>query len=348
MTPDEVTQQILEAWDEEEPTPVAEVVEPPSEEEPDDQGEEQDEEQDDGEAAEPEEDEDQKEEESEEDGEGADQGEEESVTASYESDNPEVQAFLAKYQGDVDKALRGAVELSRVIGRQGSEKAALAERVAELEGALNQATAFTQDSGFLDSDQQEWVEEAVNSGNPLAYIQRAVQDEQFDLARAVAREWSRENPFDGPRVGQQIDALEAQAYQAQQPAAEEVGVDTGILLDVLAENFPEMRTYEAQMVTVLSQLGPGHPLVNDARSGDPATAARGVIGIYEIARASTASVRTARDDLKKKHRKAGDEARAAAVVSSSSATPSNGATPRQRMIMPGLSFEDFEAEFAQK
>lgn len=350
MNPDEVTAQIIGAWDEIQADDEQAVLPVSAEDEPkeDEQnGEEEADEESDADADEEEEEEDEAEDEEEDDGEQ----EGESVTAAFDSDDPEIQAYLAKYRGDLGSALRGAVELQRVLGRQGSEKAAALERVLELEAQLTQATAFQGDSAFLSPEQAQWVEEASTSQNPARYIQRAVQEGEYELARAVVREWAREQPYEAMRAGQAIDEIEVQQWDqanAQAPAAEPQNVDTGVLLNVLADNFPDMRAYEPQMVGILNQWGASHPLVIDARTGDIPTAAKAIIAIYEAARASSASVQGARDGLKRKNRQAADEAREAAVVSSASATPSAGETPRRKPIMPGLSLEAFEAEFSQQ
>ena len=345
MNPDEVTAQIMSAWDEiqEEETPV-ETPEPASpEEEPEDEQEDEQEEEDEtgvpGSGDEEDEDEEEGDESESEDGEQP----EESVTAAFESDDPEVLAFLAKYQGDLGQALRGAAELQRVIGRQGSEKAALAQRVQELEAAIEQDRAFAPSVGFLTPEQQQWAEEALATGNPALYIQRAAQEGEFGLARAIANEWVREQPADGFRALQYLDQAEHRAL-----APEPQPVDTGVLLDVLAENFPDMRTYEAEMVNKLNQWGPAHPLVQDAKSGDVQVAARAIIAIYEAARASSTSVRSAREGIKRKHRQQADDERGNAQVSSASPAPSASETPRrQRPLMPGLTLEQLDAEFAQ-
>jgi len=337
MDANEVTKQILSAWDDIQEEEQAAVAEP--EEEPDGDGEVPD-------GADEDEDAGAEEDEGEDEAEAeADEEEvaEEEVEVVAETD-PEVAAFLAKYEGDTQKALRAATELQRVIGRQGSEKAALAQRVQELETEMQRAQAFQPGVGYLTAEQNEWVEEAVGSGQPLAYVQRAADDGEFELARAVIEAWGQEQPWEATRAAQQLNQLE-QLAQAPEPPPP---VNRGVLLDVIAENFPEMRSYEAQMVGVLRQLGDNHPLVYDSRSDDANTAARAIIGIYEIARASSASVRSAKAGLKQKHRQEADSERNGAVVSSASSSPTASETPRRsRQLMPGLTLEDLDAAFAE-
>lgn len=339
-----VTDQIMSAWDELE---AEEAAEPEAEaEEVVEAGEEPEEAieaPDDGEEEEAEEAE--EEEEAEGEDEGEEESDEEAEEAEPEEPDPEVRAFLAKYNGDVDEALKGAAELQRVLGRQGQEKGQLARRVEELETELQRMQHFSGVSPAVNPEQREWIEEAVGSGNPGAYVNGALQAGEFGLARLVCQEWAREDPFQALRAAQVVDGAE---QQAQVVPEFDGPVDTGILLNVLSDNYPDMRNFEPEMISTLTKLGPGHPLVQDAQSGELERAARGIVGIYEIARASSTSVRAARDGVKRKQRQAGDDARQAAQVSSGSASPSKNETPRPVRLGPGLTLEDLEAEFARQ
>src|SRR5262249_30124191 len=245
--------EILAAFDEldperEQPAPAEEEE---GEQEPDEAEEEQESEPDVAETEgepEPEEEEDSGDEEEEE-------PEQEEVEVTAEHD-PAVQAFLARYGGDVDKALQGAVELEVLLGRQSNEVGAARQRAAELEQILAEQQALT-GTTWLTAEQQQWVEEAVTSGNPRAYVQGAMQEGEFDLARAVVREWSREDPYEAMRVGQ---VVESGAARMQAPPMPEP-LDKGVLLSVLASNYPEMAGYWGQMETMIAQLGPNHPTV---------------------------------------------------------------------------------------
>lgn len=340
----EVTEQILAAWDDEttdEATTTEEgdtvPVEAPAEEETVEAEEE------------PETEEVETEEEDAEADEGEEGEEEEVVEAPQFSDDPEVQAFLAKYQGDPEKALRGAAELQRVLGRQGQEKAVLARKVEELEQQLERAATLAQTGVFLSPEQQQWVEHAVESGDPRQFVTQALQVEEFDLARAVCEQWAQEQPYDAARLASQVDQYEQQVRTQTQQFQEqqEVQVDHGALMNVLTEYFPQMPAYEEQMVSTLGALGESHPLVQDARASDPETAARGIIGIYEIARASAATVKTTRAKVRADQQQEADNAREQAVVSSGQTTPAAGETPRSRQLGPGLTLEALDAAWDQ-
>jgi len=272
------------------------------------------------------------------------EGEEGEPTVEYETDDPEVLAWLKRYQGDVDRALKGAVALQRAMGRQGQEKAVLNRRVQELERQLGQAQAFSGSQPFLTEDQRAWVETAADSGNPIAFVRAAVDEGEFELARAVCHAWARDDSFSAMRAAQAIDAAEFNASTAQ---IEQQTLETPKLLEILAEHYPDLPQYQQKMADLIEQMGPAHPLVEDARSPDPQTAARGIVGIYEVARASSTTITSAREQVRKHQRANGDAARAKARVSSAGASPSPGETPRPVALMPGLTLEQLDAEWAR-
>jgi len=255
--------------------------------------------------------------------------------------DPDVQAYLARFDGDTEAALKAAVDLQRTLGRQGREKGQLAARVQALEAELAQQQAFAQQPSFLTQEQQEWVGAALESGNPSLYVQQAVQVGEFDLARALADQWGQDQPYAALRAAQLIDNAEYMA-QATQPVQAPVYEHPQFIADLTAA-FPEMTQYEAQMVTVVRNLGDNHPLVAASRSPDPNEAVRGLVGIFEIARASSATVRSAKTKLKQKASADGAAVREAAVVTSGQASPAATESPRPRMIAPGLSLEALDA-----
>ena len=346
---DSVMSQLLSAWDE---VDTAEPVEKPEETTPEPPETEEEVETKDEPEPEPEESEaedvvageEDTEEEPEEEGE-AEEEETESEPVSFSTTDPAILAYLARYDNSPEKALKAAVELQRVITRQGTEKNQALARVQELEQELAQAQMFQSGPAWLSDEQREYVNGAVASDNPLPWVQQAVKAGEFDLARAITEEWANESPFPAMRAAQMVDQAEAQSSYEPQPQGQ--GFDQSHLLELLVDNFPEMPRYEQQMVTALQKLGDNHPLVLAAKSQDPQEAARAIIGLYEIAKASSTSVASARQKVRQKAKEDAAAARQAAVVSSGSASPSGGETPRKMMIAPGLSLEDLDSEFAQ-
>jgi len=352
---EEVTRQIMSAWDEVQDEEDA-AVENDERELPDDQDDQAEEEQEgaeDGEQeAEQEEvapgDADGDEEAAAEEEEGEEE-EEQEVQAQFE--DPEVQAFLAKYGGDVERALKAEAHQQRIIGQLGSDKQYLSRRVQELEAELAQQSALSGMGVSLDSDQAAWVEEAVESGNPQMYVQNALRVGEFDLARAVCDAWAQEQPYQAIQARQLVDHAHQRAFHAAQEAEGAngaVALPTETILGVLVNHYPDMPRYEQQMITTMGNLGPEHPLVEQAHSSDPEVQAYAILGIYEIARAQTATVTSSRDAVKAQRREEAAGAKRRAKVSSSQATPSPGETPRPRRLGPGLTLEQLDAEWERE
>lgn len=341
MNNDEITSQILHAWDE----VRAEEGEPSTDEE-NDQPEEDEQSAEDGEQeAEQEEvapgdaegDEEAAEQEEESEGEGEEHSPEEPTEPERDA---EVTAFLEKYDGDIEQALKAGAHQLRVIGKIGREKTELTKTIQQLQAELANAHAFTGTGAYLTEEQRGWVEEGITNGQAGVYVLNAIRAGEYDLARAVCDTWAIEEPYAAMRASQQVDAAE---YQATRLNAEPVSLDHPTLMEVLVEHYPEMPRYESAMIKTLSQLGEDHPLTADARSQDPQIAARGILAIYEIARSQAATVTSTRESIKNGRRQAADEARSKAVVSSAQQAPSPGETPRPRKLGPGLTMEQLEA-----
>jgi hypothetical protein len=191
----------------------------------------------------------------------------------------------------------------------------------------------------MTEEQRVWVEEAVASGNPAHYVQLAVDANEFELARALCRDWAREDPYTATRFGGQIDAIEQQIQSYEPPW------EMDDLLGAMREQFPDMPQYEQQMTQLLHTFGPQHPAVIDARSSDARAAARGIHHLYDVARASSATVRGAKETVRRTERDNGDSVRQSAQVQSSTTSPSVNGTPRRQIqLLPGLTLEALEAE----
>jgi len=349
VNPEEITAQIMDAWDEIAPSegdtpggqPEPEVEETPAgEPEIGDTEGDTDEEEPEVEAEEPEE----GDEEDEADEEGGDE-EEAPAPSGFIPDDPELAAFLTKFQGDVSKALRYGLQSQQALSRMNERERALLQRAQDLEVQLSEANAFAGGGVLLSEEQRSWVGEAIESGNPVMYVREAVRAQEFDLARAVCAAWGDHAPFEALRAAGMVD--QAEAYSASNTVQAQP-IDHSELLGVLSQHFPDLPEYAEQMKQTIDGLGDNHPLVIEARSNDPQQAVRGVIGIYEIARASTRATASTREQIKNGNREKAQSARKAAVVSSGGASPSPSETPRSNIRLgPGLTLEQLDEEWAR-
>jgi len=343
---------LLDGWDEivgeeNQTTEVAQPVVEAPEPEPDDDEDEDEE----GQVAAEVEDDDGEESE---DDEGAEEGEEEEgdeedvvealTVAGFDVSDPDVRAFLAQYQNDPFKALQAAAHLRRAYDRQGTELGQARQRAGELEQQFARARMLG-GGAPLSEEQHNWAEGAANSGNPGAYVQQAMEAGEYELARAVCSYWGREAPYEAARAGMVVDAEEARRTQVQQGP---IQAPTEDIVDALKSNVPGFAEWEPQMVTVFQNLGPGHHLVQESRSNDVDVAMRALMSIFEIAQASTASVQEQKTEIRKKARAEANGAKAkAAVTSGANSTSTARETSRRDVeIMPGLTLEDLDTEFA--
>ena len=265
--------------------------------------------------------------------------------AGFDTDDPVVRSILAQYQNDPEKALRAAADLRLVFDRQGTELGKTRQRVQELEAQMQKARLLSGQGMALSQEQAEWAEGAASTVNPGAYVEQALQAGEFGLARAVCSYWAREDPLQAGRVSAYVDQLEATAMTPQMPTE----APTEDILDALFANVPGMREWEPQMVSVFNSLGPAHHLVQEARSNNIDTSMRALINIFEIAKASTASVQEQRSEIKKTARAKADSAKAAAAVTSATGAPSRVTEPPRadQEILPGLTFGELENAFAE-
>jgi hypothetical protein len=358
LNSEEVTKQILGAWDEivaadespetGEPQPEPEPQEAPAvEPEPD--------EPDEGEP-----DEDAGEDEGPDDGEEPDADEDEEPEAepgadtedlpAFPTEDLEIKAFLAKFQGDPEKALRYGLQSQQALSKLGHDKDALQRRVEALEGELQNVRAFNGAPQVLSGEQRAWVEEAAASAQPAAYVQEAIKAGEYDLARAVCREWGDAEPYDALRAAQVVEAYEQQAAAAEnaQPTFEPLNAETaGLVLDEIARFYPDIREHQGGMAQVMAQLGDGHQLVVDARSGDPDRTVPALVQILDIARVSSLELVSTRERARNGSREAESSARRRATVASAEVSPSPSETPRPVRIGPGLTLEQLDEEWAR-
>src|SRR5215467_2027975 len=293
-------------------------------------------------------DEDEEGDESEDGDEGEEAADEEALealtVAGFDTTDPDVRAFLAMYDNDPYKAIQAAAHLRRAYDRQGTDLGLARQKTAELEQQFARARMLG-GGAPLSEEQHNWAEGAAASAAPGAYVQQAIEAGEFDLARAVCSYWGRESPYEAARAGMVVDAEESRRTQVQQGP---IQAPTEDIVEALKNNVPGFREWEPQMVAVFNNLGPGHHLVQESRSNDVHVAMRALMSIFEIAQASTASVQEQKTEIRKKARAEANGAKAkAAVTSGANSTSTARETSRRDVeIMPGLTLEDLDTEFA--
>jgi len=261
--------------------------------------------------------------------------------------SPDVQALIDRHDGDVAATLRAAVEMQKMLGRRNHEQGELTRRLTEMEAELEQARAFQAGAIGLTTEQHEWVEAAIESEQPAAFVQSAVAAGEFDLARAVCDAWGENgDAYAALRTRQMIDQSESAYQYAQQVAEPPPTIPQEQLFQMIEEQVPDFSSYSAEMTEIVNQLGPSHPMVAAAKSPDPNEAAAGLIDIYKVARTRATRVSEARKTHEEQQREQGLAKRKRARVSSSSSRTSHEEPPQATRIGPGLTLEELDAAFA--
>lgn len=118
----------------------------------------------------------------------------EAIEAPEESGDDDVAGFLAKYGNDPDKALKAAVELTKLQGRQGDELGQLRQEVAALRESQQRPQEQPTPSVQITADFVEELD-AQALENPQAAMTRAAQaDPSGQLASRVLDTWFAVNP----------------------------------------------------------------------------------------------------------------------------------------------------------
>lgn len=150
------------------------------------------------------------------------QAEHEQELEPEQEEDPEVAAFLAKYGNDPEKALRAAVELSKLQGRQGDELGQLRQQLQELQQRVEQPQQRTPITEAFIEDL-----DALAMENPHAALARVGQvgDPTGQLTDRVMDIWFATNPrqasaFQAAAIAQQTE----QRVRAElEPIVEERG-----------------------------------------------------------------------------------------------------------------------------
>lgn len=182
--------------------------------------------------------------------------------------DPDIQGFLAKYDGDLEKALRAAVESQSLIGRQGSELGELRRMVEEVRAAQQQPR---QPERQYDPDQlQTWFDD-----NPHQIPSVALQAHQAgdtglrDAAIAAWEELDRAGArqFERAVLKEEIQAQYVAPLVQQQQAQE---------MERVKQEFASAHPDFEALAPAMTELAQGSPRVLGLlQSQDPAT-------VYEV------------------------------------------------------------------
>lgn len=259
--------------------------------------------------------------------------------------DPDVQSFLEKYDGDLNKALRGAIEAQKVVGRQGSELGELRKVQQDLEALKTTLlTRQAEPQPQVLPDYRGMIDEDPRTAAVTAY-----ENQHWDAMGAALAAWKEEDPVEARLFAMQVKSeadLAQQRHDFEQrlaaaqppqgdPQQEFVQAMTG-----LVQRYPDLEA----TLPAIDEVSRERPLLRSVlESGSPADRAAALEDLYLIAKSRTVASDTS-EAVRQVQVRVSDEARqaraAAAVVSSSGASAATGDQPTKA--------DEFRSAFADK
>lgn len=248
-------------------------------------------------------------------------------------DDPDVEAFLAKYDGDLNKALKGAVEASRTLGRQGSELGELRKlqgTVEELRGLVEQSAnrpapqPYVDYASLIENDPKQAAQVAMKHGNVDAMMAAvsawADSDEPRDAFEAAT---FLNNVMRGYEMDQLREEFKANAAPAVQAASSNEEQE---IAKVLTKH-PDLEKF----LPAIGQIAQERPFLKQAlEAGTPEQKATALEDLYLLARSRQDPADTSEAIRKIRVRTAEESKKAkadAAVVSASRGSAASGDQP---------------------
>lgn len=244
--------------------------------------------------------------------------------------DPEIEGFLAKYDGDLNKALRGALEAQKQIGRQGSELGELRKLESKIDELQQLVNAKASAPAFDHTNYGALIEQ-----DPRKAAMVARDNENWDAMAAAVDAWREEDPFEASVfLTTTVNQVELKSLReeyekrltglaAPTPAASSDEQEVAKVLQA----HPDLEKF----LPVIGQIAQERPLLSGAlQNGSPAEKADALETLYLIAR-SRSDADTSSDAVKRARVRAateGQQARAdAAVVSASRGSAASAGSP---------------------
>lgn len=243
-------------------------------------------------------------------------------------DDPDVEAFLAKYDGDLGKALKGAVEASKTLGRQGTELGELRklqQQMEELkttvaESARRPAHAPIDWASAIERDPEQAAFEAVRRRDPDALVAACSawgEDEPFKASAFLS------NQFNEWRM--ETLAMEFQSSRNDAPDAVSSTEEQEVAK--VLEKHPDLEKF----LPAIGEIAKERPLLRQTlESGTPQQKATALEDLYLLARSRHDSADTS-EAVKRVRVRVSEEGKkaraAAAVVSASRGSAASGDQP---------------------
>lgn len=256
--------------------------------------------------------------------------------------DPDVESFLEKYDGDLNKALRGAIEAQKLVGKQGSELGELRKVQSDLEALREEIRnrSAQQVQPQVMPDYGELIQEDPRAAAVMAY-----ENQHYDAMGHALRAWMQEDPVEARlfamNVKHEADMLELRAQQAQRDEASRPDPEQALGVEVakVMQRHPDLE----QFLPAIGEVSAERPLLRAAlENGTPAQRAEALETLYLIARGRQGADTS--EAVRRVQVRVSDEARQAraeaAVVSASGASAATGDQPTKA--------DEFRSAFTDK
>lgn len=194
--------------------------------------------------------------------------------------DPDLQQYLAKYGGDVEKALRGALEQQSLFGRQANELGELRQQLSQFQ------------EQFQETQQRQQTDWDSLLENPAQAVQVAFQQGNAPMLQQAFAQWADEDPA-AAWSWRSDRMIEVQRQQILQEVEQRIGPvvqqtseqQFAQAMAGLARQYPDLE----QMAPAMAQIAQERPHVLDGlQSQNPQVRATVLEDLYHLARSRSA------------------------------------------------------------
>jgi hypothetical protein len=237
---------------------------------------------------------------------------------------------------DPEKLARAAWEKERLLGQKAESEKRLQEEAhrREVEGMLQALNT----PGHLTNEEDNWVNEAILSGDPGEWAVHALRGERPDLYAAIRNRWSAQGEQEAQRAAILHTQVTQQALAPRVSVAESYALALGQTFQSVGLNIEE---HGPLILAKLDELGAAHPAVRGIQSHDPEMRALAAQSVWDLISSSQTTVQKARTEDVVQQRVQEEQLR-------QNAAGVNGGSPHVEPPKKSKFWEEFEEETRER
>jgi len=192
----------------------------------------------------------------------------------------------------IAKLAQSRWEAERMVGKSQAE---LQEqrRLMEEESAARRVASL-HERADLNDEESDWVDQAVESGDPAAFAVAALENDRRDLYSAILDRWATQGEQESSRVRDfHSRVVAAYSQPAPDPQAQ--------FQQALGESFQavglNVRDHGSIILAKAAELGDANPYVQGMMAQDPQVRAMAVRAVWDLSQSTQATIqKVTRDD----------------------------------------------------